>query len=57
MFEHELYKVYTTARMANPGLYYYEAYMDEEQAKEREKNLKKYGSSYVGLLKRIGLKK
>ena len=56
LFEHEAQKVYTTKGMKNPKLYYYEAYKNEVQAKERESKLKQYGSSYNGLLKRIGLK-
>jgi predicted GIY-YIG superfamily endonuclease len=54
--EHNLQKVYTTKRMQNPILYYYEAYFNELFAKERERKLKQFGSSYVGLIKRIGLK-
>ena len=54
--EHKNKKVYTTRRMKNPKLFYYEAYIDLESAKEREKKLKQYGSSYHGLLKRLGLK-
>lgn len=54
--EHELSKVYTSSRMSNPRLYYSEAYISEDLAKEREKNLKRFGSSYFGLMKRIDLK-
>ena len=54
--EHLQRKVYTTCRLINPKLIYYEAYNSEEKAKDRERKLKKYGSSYHGLLKRIGLK-
>ena len=46
----------TTAKFINPKLIYYEAYETEEKAREREKKLKQYGSSYTGLLKRLGLK-
>ena len=42
--------------MKSPKLVYYEAYNNEMQARERERKLKQYGSSYQGLLKRIGLK-
>jgi len=38
-------------------LVYYEAYLDEVQAKMRERKLKQYGSSYIQLLKRLGYKK
>ena len=54
--EHKNNKTYTTRRMKNPKLVYYEAYESEIKAKIREKKLKQYGSSYQGLLKRIGLK-
>jgi len=54
--EHLNDKVYTTKRMKNPKLFYYEAYPNEKLAKERERKLKQYGSSYNGLLKRLGLK-
>jgi putative endonuclease len=55
--EHKSKKVYTSRRMPGPKLVYYEAYIGLEKAKERERKLKQYGSSYQGLLKRIGLKK
>ena len=45
-----------TTRNRNPKLAYYEAYLDKYKALEREKNLKNSGSSYMGLMKRIGLK-
>ena len=54
--EHNHKKVYTTKRMQCPKLIYYEAYPTEEAAKEREKKLKQFGSSYTGLIKRIELK-
>ena len=54
--EHNQYKVYSSRRMKSPKLVYYEAYNNEMQARERERKLKQYGSSYQGLLKRIGLK-
>lgn len=54
--EHANGKVYTTERMTNPKLFYYEAYSNEESGKERERKLKQYGSSYHGLLKRLGIK-
>jgi len=55
--EHQSGKVFTTKKMNNPRLYYFEAYVNEGMAKEREKKLKQFGSSYVGLMKRINLKK
>lgn len=54
--EHKAGKVYTTKRMDNPSLFYYEAYKDEDSAKERERKLKQFGSSYKGLIKRLSLK-
>jgi putative endonuclease len=37
-------------------LVYYEAYISQKQALEREQKLKQFGSSYAGLLKRLGYK-
>ena len=54
--EHFANKVFTTKKMLNPKLIYYEAYENEMLAKEREKKLKQFGSSYTGLIKRIELK-
>ena len=54
--DHLAKKVYTTKRMVNPQLFYYEAYIDRELSKEREKKLKYFGSSYSGLMKRLKLK-
>lgn len=34
-------------------LIYYEAYLEEEQARERERKLKQYGSAWQALKKRI----
>ena len=53
--EHLHEKVYTTKRMNNPKLIYYEAYENEIAAKTREKKLKQFGSSYQGLIKRLKL--
>lgn len=49
-------KVYTTKRMHDPQLIYYEAYSNRDLSKEREKKLKQFGSSYGGLFKRLRLK-
>lgn len=54
--DHLLGKVYTTKRMTNPKLFYYEAYVERELSKDREKKLKQFGSSYNGLLKRLKVK-
>jgi len=51
--EHRLGKVRTTRKMKEPKLVYFEAYASEELAKEREKKLKQFGSSFNGLLKRL----
>jgi len=56
ILEHQNKNVFTTKRMTNPKLFYYEAYTTESQAKTRERKLKQFGSSYQGLLARIGLK-
>ena len=54
--EHQRLKVYTSKRMTNPQLVYYEAYAIEELAKDRERKLKQRGSSIKGLLKRLEYK-
>lgn len=51
--EHLLQKVYTSQRMVDPQLVYYEAYISEDLAKDRERKLKQRGSSIKGLLKRL----
>jgi predicted GIY-YIG superfamily endonuclease len=47
--EHKRRKVYTSKRFIKPKLVYYEAYVSEQLAKNRERKLKQYGSSYQGL--------
>jgi putative endonuclease len=54
--EHRRGKVKTTTRLGAPRLIYYEAYIESTQAIEREKQLKRFGSAYSGLLKRLGEK-
>lgn len=54
--EHQAGKVFTTKKMDQPVLFYFEAYKSRDLATQREKQLKQFGSSYVGLLKRIKLK-
>lgn len=49
-------EVITTSKMENPRLIYYESYELESLARRRELKLKQFGSSYAGLLKRLGLK-
>ena len=46
-------KVNSTKNRRPLELIYYETYDKEYLAREREKNLKKFGSAYIGLLKRI----
>lgn len=41
------------ARIYKCILFYYEAYISEELARARERNLKQYGSAWQGLKKRI----
>ncbi len=54
--EHMANKVITTSRLQFEKLLYYEAYNNESLAKVREQKLKQFGSSYIGLLKRLDLK-
>jgi len=54
--EHKSGKVYTSRRMNEPELFYYEVYPNIQLAQEREKRLKRFGSAYSGLLKRLKLK-
>ncbi len=51
--EHLSENVKTTKRLKNPKLIYFEAYQDRDSAREREMQLKRFGSAYYGLLKRI----
>jgi putative endonuclease len=53
---HLLGSTHTTANFINPRLIYYESYESEQLAKNRETKIKQYGSSYTGLIKRLGLK-
>lgn len=55
--EHFTNQVYTSKRMDNPKLIYYESYISEDLAKNREKKLKQFGSAYHGLIKRLNLVK
>ncbi len=54
--EHKSGKVFNTKSRLPIELIYYEAYNGEEEARERERRLKQFGSSYSGLIKRLGLK-
>ncbi|PIR78238.1 MAG: excinuclease ABC subunit C [Candidatus Magasanikbacteria bacterium CG10_big_fil_rev_8_21_14_0_10_36_16] len=51
--QHTLGKVNATKNRRPLKLIYYEAYQTENNARLREKNLKKFGSAYSGLIKRI----
>jgi putative endonuclease len=53
--EHLNGEVESTKHRRPLKLIYYEAYFNEEMAREREEKLKKFGSSYQGLIKRLGL--
>ena len=52
--EHARGKVFTTKKMLPVELVYFEAYKTKQQAYEREKSLKQYGSSYGALKRRLG---
>ncbi|ODS32402.1 MAG: GIY-YIG nuclease superfamily protein [Candidatus Scalindua rubra] len=51
--EHNEGENYTTMRMLPIELVYYEAYKSKEDAKNREKQLKRYGNALLFLKKRI----
>lgn len=53
--EHLRKEVFTTKKMEEPKLFYYEAYSDEYAARSREQKLKQFGSSFAGLIKRLKL--
>ena len=54
--EHKEGKVFSTKKMLPVELIYYEAYRFKENAFEREKKLKQYGSSLARLKKRVLIK-
>jgi putative endonuclease len=54
--EHRQGKVESTKHRRPLELVYYEAYTEKGVAQERERKLKQFGSSYTGLLKRLGYK-
>lgn len=51
--EHKSGKVFTTKKHLPIVLVYYECYLSESDAKERERMLKRFGSAYSHLKKRI----
>lgn len=54
--KHQQGKVFSTKKMLPVELIYFEAYRSKDVAFEREKKLKKYGSSLAKLKSRIGIK-
>ncbi|MBW2646909.1 MAG: GIY-YIG nuclease family protein [Deltaproteobacteria bacterium] len=56
LLEHDTGRVKSTKHRRPLELVYYEAYANLSSSKEREKKLKQFGSAYVGLLKRLGLR-
>ncbi len=54
IIEHQDGSVDSTKNRRPIELIYYEAYAEEAMARQRESKLKQFGSSYVGLLKRLG---
>ena len=54
--EHQNGKSEFTSTKLPAKLLYFECYSKAEDALEREKKLKQFGSAYVGLLKRLKLK-
>ena len=53
--EHESGMVDSTKHRRPLTLFYYEAYSNKKLAQERERKLKQFGSSYKGLVKRLGI--
>lgn len=56
LIEHQNGLVDSTKNRRPVDLVYYEAYTDETMARKRELDLKKFASSYQGLMKRLGYK-
>ncbi|MFH1522575.1 MAG: GIY-YIG nuclease family protein [Patescibacteria group bacterium] len=54
--QHNKGEVKSTKHRRPLALIYYEAYSSGRLAERRETNLKKYGSAYTSLLKRLNLK-
>ncbi len=54
--QHQSGLVESTRHRRPLELIYYEAYNKKELAEERERNLKKFGSAYKGLLRRLHLR-
>ncbi len=56
LVEHQNGLVDSTKDRRPVKMLYFEGYEHENEAKQRERNLKDFGSAYAGLLKRLGLK-
>ena len=56
MLDHESGSVKSTKHRRPLQLIYFEAYPSKQAAAERERQLKKFGSAYTGLMKRLGYK-
>ena len=54
--DHQEGKVESTKNRRPLQLIYYEAYSSKDLAQKREENLKRFGSAYKALLKRLDLK-
>ncbi len=54
--QHKNGKVRSTKNRKPLKLIYFETYINENLARERERKLKQFGSAYVGLMKRLGYK-
>lgn len=54
--EHQGGEVDATKHRLPVELIYLEGYMEQSQALEREKSLKRFGSAYSSLIKRLGKK-
>lgn len=54
--QHSEGKVKSTSYRRPFKLIYYESYSNKGLAEDRERKLKKFGSAYVGLLKRLSLR-
>lgn len=55
--EHQNGDVESTRHRKPIELLYYEAYRTEDSARERERQLKQFGSAYTGLMKRLNIPK
>lgn len=56
LVEHNQGSVYYTSRKKPWNVVYFEAYVSRDLACERERQLKRFGSAYTALLKRLQLR-